>query len=103
MSPPRYPSDLSNEEWAILESLLSRTERRGRPPRWPTRRVVETTRVSGPEQGYDGAKRLAGQKRRLLLVDTNGLVLAARVHGADLCPTGTAGDCWSRAYGKNYC
>ena len=45
--------------------------------------VVKTTRVGGPERGYDGAKRLAGRKRHIL-VDTNGLVLAARVHGADL-------------------
>jgi hypothetical protein len=28
----RYPSDLSNEEWAILEPLLSSAEKRGRPP-----------------------------------------------------------------------
>ena len=153
MPPPRYPSDLSDEEWALLKPLLSRAERRGRPSRWPTRRVanavfyllrsccpwrmlpreyppwqtvyyhfrrwrtdgrlrrahdrlreevrevegrdqdpsaavidsqvVKTTRVGGPERGYDGAKRLAGRKRHLL-VDTNGLVLAARVHGADL-------------------
>ena len=45
--------------------------------------VVKTTPVGGPERGYDGAKRIAGRKRHLL-VDTNGLVLAARVHGADL-------------------
>ena len=45
--------------------------------------VVKTTPVGGPERGYDGAKRLAGRKRHLL-VDTNGLVLEARVHGADL-------------------
>lgn len=153
MPPPRYPSDLSNEEWALLEPLLASPEKRGRPPRWPTRRVanavfyllrsgcawrmlpkeyppwqtvyyhfrrwrldgrlrrahdrlreavrgaegpnrdpsasvidsqvVKTTRAGGPQRGYDGAKRLAGRKRHLL-VDTNGLVLAARVHGADL-------------------
>ena len=47
--------------------------------------VVKTTPVGGgPERGFDGAKRLAGRKRHLLLVDTNGLVLAARVHGANL-------------------
>ena len=47
--------------------------------------VVKTTLVGGPEGGYDGAKRIAGRKRHILLVDTNGLVvLAARVHGADL-------------------
>ena len=45
--------------------------------------AAKTTRVGAPERGYDGAKRLAGRKRHLL-VDTNGLVLAARVHGADL-------------------
>jgi putative transposase len=45
--------------------------------------VVKTTPVGGPERGYDGAKRLAGRKRHIL-VDTGGLVLAAKVHGADL-------------------
>jgi putative transposase len=37
----------------------------------------------GPERGYDGAKRLSGRKRHLL-VDTGGLVLGARVHAASL-------------------
>ncbi len=40
MPPPRYPSDLSDEEWALLKPLLSRAERRGRPSRWPTRWVA---------------------------------------------------------------
>ena len=148
-----YLSDLSDEEWALLEPLLASSERRGRPPKWPARRVanavfyllrsgcawrmlpheyppwqtvyyhfrrwrldgrlhrahdalrsevraregrardpsaaaidsqaVKTSRAGGPERGYDGAKRLAGRKRHIL-VDTNGLVLAACVHGADL-------------------
>ena len=153
MPPPRYPSDLSDREWAILQPLLSSPEKRGRPPKWPLRhvadavfyllrsgcswrmlpheyppwqtvyyhfrkwrmdgrlrrahdriresvrekegrgrdpsaavidsQVVKTTPVGGPERGYDGAKRMAGRKRHIL-VDTGGLVLAARVHGADL-------------------
>lgn len=41
MPPPRYPSDLSDEEWAILEPLLSSAEKRGRPPKWPPRRVAD--------------------------------------------------------------
>ena len=45
--------------------------------------VVRTTPVGGPERCYDGARRLAGRERHIL-VDTNGLVLAAQVHGANL-------------------
>ena len=170
MPSPRYPSDLSDEEWEILEPLLSTTEKRARPPRWPSRRVadavfyllrsgcswrmlpreyppwqtlyyhyfrrwrrdgrlrrahdrlreelreaegrdrdpsaavidsqvVKTTPVGGPERGYDGAKRIAGRKRHIL-VDTDGLVLAARVHGAEL-PDRDGGRrlCWTSSQG----
>ena len=45
--------------------------------------AVKGTGVGGSERGYDGAKRLFGRKRRLL-VDTGGLVLGARVHAANL-------------------
>jgi putative transposase len=44
---------------------------------------VRTTGVGAPERGYDGAKRLAGRKRHLL-VDTGGLVLGVHVHAASL-------------------
>ena len=43
---------------------------------------VKTTSVGGP-RGYDGAKKLSGRKRHLL-VDTLGLVLRAKVHAADI-------------------
>jgi putative transposase len=43
---------------------------------------VKTTGVGGEERGYDGAKKVKGRKRHLLVVDTQGLVLEARVHGA---------------------
>ena len=36
-----YPSDLSDEEWALLEPLLASPERRGRPPKWPACRVAD--------------------------------------------------------------
>ena len=45
--------------------------------------AVKGTGVDGPERGYDGAKRLSGRKRHLL-VDTGGLMLGVRVHAASL-------------------
>jgi putative transposase len=45
---------------------------------------LKSTPVGGAERGYDGAKRLAGVKRPILVDTTSGLVLAGRVHGADL-------------------
>jgi putative transposase len=42
---------------------------------------VRTTAVGGNERGFDPAKKVEGRKRHLL-VDTEGLVLEARVHSA---------------------
>lgn len=36
-----YPSDLTDEEWAIVESFFVGRGRRGRPNRWPVRRVLD--------------------------------------------------------------
>ena len=44
---------------------------------------VKTTGVGGEERGYDGGKKVKGRKRHLL-VDTQGLVLKARVHSAEV-------------------
>lgn len=44
---------------------------------------VKTAGVGGEERGYDGAKKVKGRKRHLL-VDTQGLVLEARVHSAQI-------------------
>ena len=44
---------------------------------------VKTTGVGGEERGYDGAKKIKGRKRHLL-VDTQGLVLKAKVHAANV-------------------
>jgi putative transposase len=152
MSDRRYPSDLSDDEWRLLEPLFPPC-RCGRPPKWPRRLLadaifyvirsgcawrmlprefppwrtvyshfrrhwrggplrtahdrlrcrvreaegrapepsgavvdsqsVRTAGSGGPARGYDGAKRLKGRKRHLL-VDTLGLVLLACVHAADL-------------------
>lgn len=42
---------------------------------------VKTTGVGGGERGFDGGKKINGRKRHLL-VDTEGLVLKAKVHSA---------------------
>jgi putative transposase len=44
---------------------------------------IKTTGVGGEQRGYDGAKKVKGRKRHLL-VDTQGLVLEARVHSAQI-------------------
>jgi putative transposase len=44
---------------------------------------VKTTGVGGKERGYDGGKKVKGRKRHLL-VDTQGLVVKARVHSAQI-------------------
>ena len=42
---------------------------------------IKTSGVGGNERGYDGAKKVKGRKRHLL-VDTQGLVLEVKVHSA---------------------
>jgi len=57
---------------------------------------VKTTGVGGKERGYDGAKKVKGRKRHIL-VDTQGLVLEARVHGAEIQDLKRASSsCWTR-------
>ena len=44
---------------------------------------VKTTEMGGPERGYDGGKKINGRKRHLL-VDTLGLLLAVLITSARL-------------------
>jgi putative transposase len=44
---------------------------------------VKSTGVGGEQRGYDGGRKVKGRKRHLL-VDTQGLVLKAKVHAANI-------------------
>jgi putative transposase len=44
---------------------------------------IKTTGVGGEQRGYDGAKKVKGRKRHIL-VDTQGFVLEMRVHSAEI-------------------
>ena len=151
MESRRYPTDLTDAEWGLLEAYLPGSKWRGRPrlhspreilnavfyvlksgcqwrmlprefPPWKTvfhyfrawrldgtwermngalrRRLREklgrdpepsagivdaqsakTTGVGGEQRGFDGGKMVRGRKRHLL-VDTEGLVVEAKVHSA---------------------
>ena len=78
-------------EWATAPEQINRVLRRrlrvklGRDPEPSAgivdNRSVKTNGVGGEQRGFDGGKKVRGRKGHIL-VDTEGLVVEARVHSA---------------------
>jgi putative transposase len=86
--PRRIQANQPPEYSARFTQSLRESYRRtiGRSPQ-PTAAIIDsqsvkTTETGGP-RGYDGGKKIKGRKRHLL-VDTQGTLLKARVHPADI-------------------
>lgn len=72
----------------IHEQLVERVRKQGRRNEQPTVGIIDsqsvkTTLVAGQDRGFDAGKKIKGRKRHII-VDTLGLVLAVVVHSASI-------------------
>jgi transposase len=70
----RYPSDMSDAEWAVTEPTLPE-------PAWKAVKAAET--VAKPGRGFDAGKKINGRKRHIA-VDVMGLLLVIVVTAASV-------------------
>ena len=78
----RYPRDLTDTEWALVERHIPPAKRGGRKRKVDVREVLQGV-LYVLETGYDAGKKTKGVEQHLL-VDTLGLMLRVVVHPANV-------------------
>ncbi|MGN9845275.1 transposase [Nonomuraea sp. H19] len=102
MPPDRYPSDLPDAQWELIEPLLPEPSTGGRPEKHPRREkarrqagredepsagIIDSQSVKGADtvgrdsRGYDAGKKFNGRKR-FIITDTTGLLVTVAVMAA---------------------
>ena len=108
-----YPSDVTDEQWGLIESLLpaepggGRPRKKGRAAEEPyhprTSASVDSQSVDttsgGEERGRDDAKDVGGRKRHVA-VDSMGLLPAVLVTAADVDDAKGAAELFARLGGQ---